>query len=167
MKRFSECVIACNDDTLLDLFGAKLSNAFPVEAGVEATSIKGPRVFVGKQLWSLPYPSDALRAQAVAMSADVLIFRDMKDRDPLRSVRCEAAIWIGEEVITFSDLIPYLDHQSSPLLLTSTGASTIAVTDHGLVLGPTPIFLSPIKAREGITLAAQIISCRSSRGQIK
>lgn len=109
MKRFSEYVIASQDDTLLDFFDARPCHPNSVETGVEATVIKGPRVFVDRQLWSLPYPRDALRAHAVATSTDVLIFRDMKDRDPLRSVRCDAAIWVGEHVIAFSDSRWYSD----------------------------------------------------------
>ena len=113
-------------------------------------------LLAGQQLWSLPLPFETLDQTARAAQADVLMFRDMKDRDPLRSVRCDLSVWIGECLLIVRDLIPHYGLTGIASFMNEQSPGFV-LSPRGLVLAPHLPQMGFRERVEGIERATQIL----------
>lgn len=113
-------------------------------------------LLVGQQLWSLPLPLETLDQTARASQADVLMFRDMKDRDPLRSVRCDLSVWIGECLLIVRDLIPHYGLNGIASFMNEQSPGFV-LSPRGLVLAPHLPQIGFRERVEGIERATQLL----------
>lgn len=133
------------------------ASPYPLEVAPGTRRLTDIPLLVGQQLWSLPTPSETLADIAQLAGCHVMLMRDMKDRDLLRSVRCDVSLLAGESVITVHNLIPHVGERTPPLLLSHDGDSMLPLTKYGLTHLLQTVHMSVPERREGVEMAARLL----------
>jgi hypothetical protein len=140
--------------------GISLSHSpirYPLEFAPRAKFHKATSLLVGQQLWSLPLPFQTLDQTARRARANVLMLRDMKDREPVMSVRCDAAAWIGDSLLTVRDLIPHFAPSSPPSFVSAELNIALDLNEHGVDVTSARDRWSHRERVEGFEMAARIL----------
>ena len=90
------------------------------------------RLFVAKHRWSLPVRPIDMLAMAEETAGDVVIAREMRDRDPFNAVRWDLAMWIVDTVWVYHGCRLSVADDRYPRFLTNNAEFFIEVGPHGL-----------------------------------